>query len=105
MPVRSCQLDWTSTLGPNLAKHSKLHGALLARTNRTSGPARDKLNATFLLATLNPKRGGGEFSHTEVLSELVAECLREYNVASQIVRLVEYEIAPGTKSNMGKGDE
>jgi multimeric flavodoxin WrbA len=65
----------------------------------------DKLKAVFLLATLKHKRGGGEFSHTEVLSELVIECLREHDVASEIVRLVDFDIPPGTKSNMGKGDE
>ncbi len=61
--------------------------------------------AIFLLATLKHKRGGGEFSHTETLCELVAENLREQGVRSEIVRLVEYDIPPGTKSNMGKGDE
>lgn len=65
----------------------------------------DRLRAVFLLATLKHKRGGGEFSHTEVLSELVVECLREHDVVSEIVRLVEFDIPPGTKSNMGKGDE
>lgn len=61
--------------------------------------------AIFLLATLKHKRGGGEFSHTETLSELVAENLREHGVRSEIVRLADYRIPPGTKSNMGKGDE
>jgi multimeric flavodoxin WrbA len=77
----------------------------LPRTTRLIGPASDRLKAIFLLATLKHKRGGGEFSHTEVLSEFVMECLREHNVQSEIVRLVEYEIPPGTKSNMGKGDD
>ena len=63
------------------------------------------LRAVFLLATLKHKRGGGEFSHTEVLSELVAENLRENGVRSEIVRLVDHNIPPGTKSNMGRGDE
>jgi multimeric flavodoxin WrbA len=63
------------------------------------------LRAVFLLATLKHKRGGGEFSHTEVLSELVVENLREQGVRSEIVRLADYDIPPGTKSNMGKGDE
>jgi multimeric flavodoxin WrbA len=63
------------------------------------------LKAIFLLATLKRKRGGGEFSHTETLSELVIEELRSHNVASEIVRLVEYDIKPGTRSNMGQGDE
>jgi len=77
----------------------------VARTTKSLTPERDKLKAIFLLATLKHKRGGGEFSHTEVLSDFVAECLREHNVQSQIVRLVDYEIPPGTRSNMGKGDK
>jgi len=64
-----------------------------------------KLKAIFLLATLKHKRGGGEFSHTEVLSEIVIEQLNEQNVKSEIVRLADYEIKSGTKLNMGKGDE
>jgi len=65
----------------------------------------DRLKAVFLLATLKHKRGGGEFSHTETLSELVVECLREHEVRSEIVRLADYDIKPGIKLNMGKGDE
>jgi multimeric flavodoxin WrbA len=63
------------------------------------------MKAIFLLATLKHKRAGGEFSHTETLCELVIEELLKHDVASQIVRLVEYDIKPGTRSNMGKGDE
>lgn len=74
----------------------------LTRQVDSAGP---RLKATFLLATLKRKRGGGEFSHTEVLSELVIECLRQHDVRSEIVRLVEYDIKPGTRSNMGAGDE
>ena len=33
------------------------------------------------------------------------EAIRTHNVASEIVRVVEYDIKPGTKSNMGTGDE
>ena len=68
-------------------------------------PPTNKLKAIFLLATLKHKRGGGEFSHTEVLSELVIEQLNEHNVKSEIVRLADYEIKPGTRLNMGKGDK
>jgi len=67
--------------------------------------ARDRLKAIFLLATLKHRRSGQEFSHTEVLSEILIECLREYGVRSEIVRLVDHEIPAGRKSNMGKGDE
>ena len=65
----------------------------------------DRLSAIFLLATLKHKRSGQEFSHTETLSQVVVERLRQYNVKSKIVRLVEYDIPAGTKSNMGKGDD
>lgn len=67
--------------------------------------ASDRLKAIFLLATLKHKRSGQEFSHTEILSEILIECLREYGVRSEIIRLVDYEIPAGRKSNMGKGDE
>jgi multimeric flavodoxin WrbA len=67
--------------------------------------ATDRLKAVFLLATLKHKRGGGEFSHTETLSELVVECLRDHDVRSEIIRLADYDIKPGIKLNMGKGDE
>src|SRR6266550_3786790 len=67
--------------------------------------APDPLKAIFLLATLKHRRGGGEFSHTETLSELVIECLRQYEVRSELIRLVDYDIKPGIKSNMGKGDD
>ncbi|HMJ18049.1 MAG TPA: flavodoxin family protein [Gemmatimonadaceae bacterium] len=73
--------------------------------NKFLNPSAQKLNAIFLLATLKHKRGGGEFSHTEVLSELVIEQLNEYNVESEIVRLADHDIKPGTRLNMGKGDE
>jgi multimeric flavodoxin WrbA len=77
----------------------------LPKKNQLRGPVGDRLKAIFLLATLKHKRGGGEFSHTEVLSEVVIDSLRGHNVQSEIVRLVEYDIPPGTKSNMGKGDQ
>lgn len=68
-----------------------------------AGDALTRIKAVFLLGTLKPKRG--EFSHTQVLTEIVAEELGEHEVQSEIVRLVEYVIKPGTKNNMGKGDE
>jgi multimeric flavodoxin WrbA len=68
-------------------------------------PSTPDLRAVFLLATLKHKRSGQEFSHTETLSEFVAESLRENGVRSEIIRLSDYEIPAGTRSNMGKGDE
>ena len=63
------------------------------------------LRAVILLATLKHKRSGQEFSHTETLCEVVIECLRENGVRSDMVRLVDRNIPPGTKSNMGSGDD
>ncbi|MFL5481192.1 MAG: flavodoxin family protein [Gemmatimonadaceae bacterium] len=68
-------------------------------------PAAADLKAVILLATLKHKRSGQEFSHTETLCEVVIECLRENGVRSDMVRLVDRNIPPGTKSNMGSGDE
>ena len=67
-------------------------------------PALD-LKAVVLLATLKRKRSGQEFSHTETLAEVVIECLRDNGVRSEMIRLVEFDIPPGTKSNMGPGDD
>ena len=63
------------------------------------------MDAIFLLATLKHKRAGQEFSHTETLAEVVIQCLRHYGVRSQMIRLVEYDIPAGTKSNLGSGDD
>ena len=68
-------------------------------------PAGDRLKAVFLLATLKHSRSGQDFSHTDTMCEVVVESLRSHDVACEIVRLVDYNIKPGTRSNMGKGDE
>ncbi len=73
--------------------------------NKSAGPAGDRLKAIFLLATLKHSRSGQEFSHTDTLCGVIVECLRSHNVACEIVRLVDYNIKPGTRINMGKGDE
>ncbi len=75
----------------------------MAAANRFLDPAAPALRAVFLLGTLKP--GQGEFSHTEALCELVIENLRGYNVDSEIIRLVEYEIKAGVESDMGHGDQ
>ena len=62
------------------------------------------LKATILLGTLKPK-SRKEFSNTAVLCELLCDELAQHEVKTEIIRLVEYEILPGTKSNMGKKDE
>ena len=63
------------------------------------------LNAVVLLATLKHKRSGQEFSHTATLCDVVIQCLRENGVRSEVIRLVDFDIPPGTKSNMGAGDD
>ena len=63
-----------------------------------------KLTATILLGTLKPKVGG-VISNTRVLSEILCDELAVYEVQSEIIYLAEHTIVPGTRSNMGKGDE
>ena len=63
------------------------------------------LKAIFLLATLKHKHGVSDFSHTETLCELVIDELSTHGVQSEIVRLVDHDIKPGTRLNMGEGDE
>jgi len=53
-----------------------------------------------LLATL--KKG---LSNTNELVKLLAEKLAEQETTTEIIRLVDYTILPGTRSNMGKGDQ
>ena len=62
------------------------------------------LKATILLATLKPTSAGG-FSNTHVLSQILCDELSTHEVQSEIVHLVEYNIPPGTKSTMGRGDD
>ncbi len=62
------------------------------------------LKAVILLGTLKPK-DGRVFSNTRVLSEILCDELATHNVESEIIHLAAYKILPGTKSNMGSGDE
>lgn len=68
-------------------------------------PKATDLKAVILLATLKHKRSGQEFSHTETLSEVVIDCLRNNGVRCEMIRLVDHDIPPGTKSRMGPGDD
>jgi multimeric flavodoxin WrbA len=61
------------------------------------------LKALFLNATLKPSTRG-DFSHTDVLSQLLAEKLQESDVASETVRLIDHFIPPGTKTDLGVVD-
>jgi len=59
------------------------------------------MKAIILLGTL--KKEG--LSNTEVLSEFLAGILRQKNVECAILKLVDYNILPGTYSNMGPEDD
>ena len=59
------------------------------------------MKATILLGTL--KRSG--LSNTETLCEFFAQRLQRAGIPSEIIRLVDYEISPGTCSDMGAGDQ
>lgn len=60
------------------------------------------LKAVFLLGTLKKKE---EWSHTEALCEVLAEVFeKEEHTSSEIVRLRDYDIRPGVKTNIDNDD-
>lgn len=59
------------------------------------------MKAIILSATLKRLP---EFSNTEVLAQLLIDELKTHGVESEIIRLSEYNIPPGLRSNMGGGD-
>ena len=60
------------------------------------------LKAIFLLGTLKKKQ---VLSHTHVLCEIVAGVLKsQENVESEIIRLRDYDIQPGTKTEIDDDD-
>jgi multimeric flavodoxin WrbA len=59
------------------------------------------MKAIILLGTL--KKEG--VSNTEVLSEFLAGFFRKQQVECSIIKLVHYNILPGTYSDMGPGDD
>ena len=59
------------------------------------------MKAVILLGTL--KKEG--LSNTEVLSEFLAGYFRQQQVDCTIIKLVHYNILPGTYSDMGPGDD
>jgi len=62
----------------------------------------DQLRAVFLLGTLKKKQ---QLSHTQVLCDIVAEVFREKeNVDSDIIRLRDFDIQPGTKTEIDDDD-
>ncbi len=62
----------------------------------------ETVRAIFLLGTLKKKH---QLSHTQVLCDLVAETFREKeNVESEIIRLRDYDIQPGTRTEVDDDD-
>ncbi|OCI99625.1 flavodoxin [Rhizobium sp. AC27/96] len=61
------------------------------------------LTAIALNATL--KRSGGEPSSTDRMLSLIAEAMTKENVATTTIRLADYNILPGVKSDEGPTDE
>lgn len=59
------------------------------------------MKATILLGTL--KKTG--LSNTETLCEFLSERMKRQGIQSEIVKLVDYNVLPGTYSDMGEGDE
>ena len=59
------------------------------------------VKATILLGTL--KKSG--LSNTETLCEFLSGRMEREGVRSEIIKLVEHKILPGTYSDMGEGDE
>lgn len=59
------------------------------------------MKAIILLATLKKDR----LSNTETLSEFLATRLQKQSIDCEIVKLVQYNILPGTYSDMGTGDQ
>jgi multimeric flavodoxin WrbA len=59
------------------------------------------MKATILLGTLK----GEGLSNTETLCDFLAGRLERAGIASEIVRLAEHDVPPGTCSDMGEGDE
>ncbi len=62
------------------------------------------LKVTIILGTLK-RKSRRQFSHTEILSQILADELAKHNAKTEIIPLVEYSIPPGTKSHMGRGDD
>lgn len=59
------------------------------------------MKATILLATLKSEG----LSNTETLSQFLQDRMAQRQIDCSIVKLVHHEILPGTRSDMGPGDE
>jgi multimeric flavodoxin WrbA len=60
------------------------------------------MKALIINCTLKPSP---EFSNTEALAKKAQDQLRDNNITTEILRLVDYDVKPGNSTDMGKGDE
>jgi len=60
------------------------------------------MKALIINCTLKPSP---EFSNTGALIKKAEQQLKESGVTTEVIRLVDYNIKPGTEADMGKGDE
>ncbi|HVW96270.1 MAG TPA: flavodoxin family protein [Mucilaginibacter sp.] len=60
------------------------------------------MKALIINCTLKPSP---EFSNTGALINKAAQQLKQSGVETEVIRLVDYEIKPGTETDMGKGDQ
>ena len=58
-----------------------------------------QLNALFINCTLKP---GGKLSHTEGLMKKSVAIMKKYGVKTEMLRAVDYDIAPGVQHDMTK---
>jgi multimeric flavodoxin WrbA len=60
------------------------------------------MRATIINCTLKPAPAT---SNTEALASVVADALKGYNVETELIRALDYEMKPGVDTDMGDGDE
>lgn len=60
------------------------------------------MKALIINCTLKPSP---EFSNTDALIKKAEQQLKENDIATEVIRLVDYDIQPGTDTDMGKGDQ
>ncbi len=61
-----------------------------------------ELNAVALICTLTPSPAP---SSSELLAQQVLDELAVHNVSGSVVRVVDHDVRPGVKADMGSGDE
>lgn len=61
-----------------------------------------ELNAVALVCTLN---SSPEPSSSELMARQILDSLAEHDVSGSVVRVVDHDVRPGVKTDMGDGDE